>query len=568
MFLEGIWMKCHTTSLRVIMFFFLSPIVCVAQTAVTSIRGTIYDPGGAVIPNASVTVARPDTGFTQTHAANGQGEYTFQQISPGRYTIEVTAPGFSKSSSSAELLVNQPATVNFTMTVQASNTTVEVTTSAALLNTTDATIGTPFDHLQIQTLPFEGNNVLDLLSLQGGVLFLGDQPQTQQNTDSRSGAVNSARSDQSNVTLDGLDDNTQTLGFAFQGALRATRDSVEEFRVVTSNSNADSGRSSGAQVSLVTRSGTNQLHGSAYEYNRTTNTVANDWFNKRAQLQSGLPNRPPKLLRNTFGGSLGGPIKKDKFFFFAAYEGQKLAESTTVTDEVPTASLRAGNLTYVNASGTTTTLSMSDLAKIDPHCSAAGTCPLGHGANPAVLKYFSQYPAANGTLQGDGYNLASYTFASPSPASLATSIIKLDYNISDHQILFVRGNLQQDNVLSAQQFPGGSPTNQLSDNTRGLAVGHTWTITNALVNNLRYGFVRQGFANRGDLTSAFVTFGNPTPGGGGLTPLNPTTTTSIAIIPVHNVVDDVTWTKGRHTVQFGGNYRAIFANNQNNFTFY
>jgi hypothetical protein len=325
-------MKCHTTSLRVIMFFFLLPIVCVAQTAVTSIRGTVYDPDGAVIPNASVTVVRPDTGFTQTHTANAQGEYTFQQIPPSRYTIEVTAPGFSKSSQSAELLVNQPATVNFTMTLQASNTTVEVNTTAALLNTTDATIGTPFDRLQIQTLPFEGNNVLDLLSLQGGVLFLGDQPQTQQDTDSSSGAVNGARSDQSNVTLDGLDDNTQTQGFAFQGALRATRDSVEEFRVVTSNSNADSGRSSGAQVSLVTRSGTNQLHGSAYEYNRPTHTVANDWFNKQAQLQSGFPNRPPKLLRNTFGGSLGGPIKKDKFFFFAAYQGQKLAESTTATD--------------------------------------------------------------------------------------------------------------------------------------------------------------------------------------------------------------------------------------------
>ena len=179
-----------------------------------------------------------------------------------------------------------------------------------------------------------------------------------------------------------------------------------------------------------------------------------------------------------------------------------------------------------------------------------GSCPLGPGANLAVLQYLSKYPAANGTSQGDGFNLASYTFSSPSPASLITNIARLDYNISDRQQLWVRGNLQQDNILFTQQFPGGAPTSQTFDNTRGIAAGDTLSVTDRLVNSFRYAFIRQGYANRGDLSGQFVYFNS-------ITPLNPTTTSLIANIPVNNAVDDVTWTKGRHTLQFGGNYRGI-----------
>jgi len=132
------------------------------------------------------------------------------------------------------------------------------------------------------------------------VLYLGRQ--INQAVDSRSGAVAGARSDQSNITLDGIDDNDQENGFAFTSVLRSTLDSVEEFRVTTTNSNSDSGRGSGGQISLITKSGTNQFHGSLYEYNRNTATAANDWFNKQAELAGGLPNKPGELIRNTFGG--------------------------------------------------------------------------------------------------------------------------------------------------------------------------------------------------------------------------------------------------------------------------
>ncbi len=533
-----------------------------AQTAQTSLRGSVRDPTGAVIPGAQVAIVKPDTGFTATRLSDAHGDYIFEQIPPGIYVVTASAGGFGNQQLKVELLVNQPATLDVKMEVSSTTTTVEVNTSASAINTADATIGTPFNNAQIQSLPFEGNNVLDLLSLQAGVLFLGDQSTTQQDGDSRSGAVDGARADQSNFTLDGLDDNTQSKGYAFTGVLRSTRDSVDEFRVVTTNANADSGRSSGAQVSLVTRSGTNKMHGSLYEYYRPTNTVANDWFNKEAEVGEGLPNTPPKFLRHTFGGSVGGPILKDKLFYFLTYEGQKLAEDQQITNDVPSDNLRDGLLTYVNSGGSTTTLDSDQIAGMDPYCSGNGTCPNGAGANSAVLAYWAMYPHANIQAGGDGFNEREYSFASPAPESLNTFIAKLDWDLGSKHRLFVRGNLQGDNVLSAEQFPGGPPTSELYSNNKGIAAGDIWSITSSMVNNVRYGFIREGYANRGATNSNYVTFG-------GISSLTPTSETSeIVSLPVHNVIDDLTWTKGNHTFQFGGNYRAIFNNRQSDATLF
>lgn len=531
-----------------------------AQTAVTSVHGAISDQTGALLPGAHVSIVNPDTGYKAERVTDVHGEYAFEQITPGKYTVLAQDSGFSSQREVVELLVNQARTVDFKLSVAAANVeTVDVVDTASTLNTSDATVGTPFDTAQIQALPFEGNNVLDLLSLQAGVLFLGDG--VKQDSDSRSGSVDGARSDQSNVTLDGLDDNDQNKGYAFSGVLRSTRDSVEEFRVVTTSANADSGRSSGAQVSLVTRSGTNIYHGSVYEYYRPTNTVANDWFNKQAEVSSSEPNIAPKYLRNTFGGSFGAPIKKDKFFYFVAYEGQRTAEDQQVTQEVPMPGFRAGNLTYESASGVTT-LSPAQIAKMDPNCAANGSCPLGPGVNSAAEAYYAKLPAPNGVQLTDGYNLASYTFASHAPQSLNTLIAKLDYNFHDSHRLFVRANLQDDHTDSGSTFPGQPPNYGLIDNSKGIAAGDVWTVTNSLVNNMRYGLVRQGYANRGTTNSDYVTFQD-------IATLTATGyTSSIINVPTHNIADDLTWNKGKHTFQFGGNYRLVFNNRSSDATLF
>src|SRR3984957_11883574 len=414
---------------------FAFPVVALlAQTSFTSIRGTIADNSGAMIPNAQVSLKNTATNAELTGSTDSAGLFQFPQVTPGTYTITVTAAGFAPSTKQAQLLVNQPATVNFQLGVQASATVVNVSAEAQTLNNIDATIGNAFNNETIQALPSEGRNVPDLLSLQPGVLYLGRAGDQQ--SDSRSGSVDGARSDQTNVTLDGLDDNNQEQGLAFTGILRPTLDSTEEYRVATTNSNADSGRSSGAQVAIVTRTGTNQFHGSVYEYNRNTVAVANDWFNKAAQVAAGEPNVPGKLIRNTFGASVGGPLKKNKLFFFGNYEGQRTAENRQVTRTTPTASFKTGEVKYLS-NGTVVTLTPSQIATMDPNCSANGTCPWGPGVDPFVLNYFSLYPTANGSALGDGLNLGSYTFSSPNPGTLNTSIAKFDYMPNARHHLFI-----------------------------------------------------------------------------------------------------------------------------------
>ncbi len=540
-----------------------SYLVSPAQTATTALRGNIADPSGAMISGATVTLDNLRTGVHLVKAADAQGEYVFSPLDPGTYHIQVDAAGFASQAKQAELLVSQPATINFAMAVQGSSSTVDVSDTAQTLNVTDATIGNAVDNSTIEALPMEGRNVPDLLSLQPGVLYLGRV--INQNTDSRSGAVSGARSDQSNVTIDGIDNNDQTNGFAFTGVLRSTLDSTEEFRVTTSDANADAGRSSGAQVALVTKSGTNRLHGSIYEYNRNTLTTANNWFNKQAQTREGLPNVPGKLIRNTFGGTFGGPIKKDKLFFFFNYEGQRTAENQQVTEAVPTAGFRAGMVTYLSANGanqvTPVTLTSSQISELDAPCVQNQVCPWGPGPNPYVQSYFKQFPLNNGFTEGDGYNTGSYSFSSPAPGSLNTSILKLDYTPNDNQHLFVRGNLQKDTQLGVLNLPGQPPSTDLEDNTKGISAGYTWSLTPNLVNDLRYGYIRQGYGLRGIGIGDYVYFTS-------LATAQAQTRTTTVHVPVNNLVDNLSWTKSGHTIQIGANWRLIYndqGSNSNSF---
>jgi hypothetical protein len=529
------------------LFLAIGVLPCRAQNSMSSLHGRVTDPTSAAVAGAHVTIEDKAKGNKQERVTSEQGEYSFPQVLPGTYTITVTATGFGSQNKLAELLVNLPATVDFALSIHEVSETVNVSGTVATLNTTDATIGNAVDNQEIQALPMEGRNVPDLLSLQPGVLYLGRNVNSI--TDSRSGTVNGARSDQSNITLDGVDNNDQLSGRAFFGVLRSTLDSVEEFRVTTSNSNADSGRSSGAQISLVTKSGTNSFHGSAYEFNRTNFGLANDWFNKQAEGESGEPNTPGQLIRNTYGATLGGPIKKNKLFFFLNYEGQHTQESSEQFREVPTDSLKSGNVKYIDLNDVTQTLTPAQIAHMDPNCSGNGTCPWGAGVNPNATQYYTGYPEPNGTLFGDGLNFESFGFSAAAPIHLTTYIAKIDYNVTDRNRIFVRGNLQGDGSSGAPQFPGGLPSFTTTDNTKGIAVGDTWTISNNWVNSARYQFSRQGYSNVAGAVGNFSTLTGATP--------EATGSATFTFVPVHNFVDDVSWTKGAHTIQFGANYRRV-----------
>ncbi len=587
-----------------------------AQSATSLLRGTISDSKGLVVAGASVTLSNADTGFSRSTMTDGQGTYQFLEIPPAKYVLTVDAAGFAKlKRENVVLQVSSPATLNLALQVQGSSVVIDVSGEAPMVNTTDATLGNNFNARQLTDLPSEGRDPASILSLQPGVVYIGKTTNDQQDNDSRGGAVNGARSDQTNITLDGLDDNDQMKGYAFEGAMRATLDSLQEFRVTTGNYDAASGRSSGAQVNLVTKSGTNSFHGSIYEYNRPTFDVANDWFNKQSELQNGLPNIPQHILRNTFGGTVGGPIKKDRLFFFAAYEGQRTADQVQVTRIVPTASLRDGFIKYLcnpssdsncvlgspNANGVmvqnlpgfapdyVATLTPAQIASLDQGnppgtgCAANGTCPPTpgsagpgpsglladiNGANPNAL--FMHYPLPNCTAcgnavngSGDALNSAGYTFPGNDPTKLDTYILKLDYKITanGNQMLFVRGNLQNDREKKPPQFPGLPPDDIVSNNSKGIALGYTYIVRSNLINNFRYAFIRQGLGQGGINSFNY----NTLRGLDDTQALSPTDTpTILSNVPVHNFIDDVSWTKGRHTFQLGTNWRLIHNNRQSN----
>ena len=545
--------------LLVVLLLSFTSVWSLAQTATSSLRGTVTDPSGSVIVGATVTLENTATSFHQTHTTEKDGGYQFQQVPPATYTVSFQSPGFSTESSVIQLLVSQPATLNVAMRLSSSSTTVEVDSGAAeVINTTNAAVGNAVDEKTVESLPMEGRNVPDLLSLQPGVLYLGQQNSAQQNNDSRSGSVAGARSDQGNITLDGIDNNS-VFGYAFTGVLRSTIDSVEEFKVTTTNNGADTGRSSGAQVNVVTRGGTNKIHAGLYEYNRNTSTSANQWFNKEAEAAEGLPNKPGELIRNTFGAYLAGPIhagpiKRDKLYYFLNFEMQRTAEAKQETLIVPNSAFRNGSISYLynNSSGgqSVETLSPAQFAALDPHCSGNGTCPWGPGDDPNILSVFQSYPLPNGSLAGDGLNTGSYTWAAPNPLNLWTNIAKIDYAISANHHLFVRGNLQDDSQSGVPQFPGQAPSFVLRDNTKGIAVGEIWTVTQNLVNNARLGFTRQGYANGGASATPWITLASVS---------NPTSETysTITHVPSTNVLDDVSWIHGEHDIQFGVNYRLV-----------
>src|SRR5215210_5483190 len=333
--------KSRFASLSLASFFILIVFAAsgYAQSGGSTVRGTVKDPNGNVVSGANVTLTDPERNFTRTQPTNDDGQYVFSSIPPGTYKLEVTATGFKTASASGvEALVDTRTVRDVPLEIGAVSETVDVTSAAeAAINTSDATIGNSFERKRITELPLNANNVVGLLSLQPGV--------------SRTGYVNGGRADQSNITLDGVDVNEQQDGLdvvtdeAFASVLRVTRDSLQEFRVTTTNPNAEQGRSSGAQVSLVTRSGSNQWHGSLFEIHRNTITTANDFFNNAAGVER------PQLLRNIFGGSIGGPVKKDRAFFFFTYEGFREATATSVLRQVPLPTLGQGIVRYKTDSG-------------------------------------------------------------------------------------------------------------------------------------------------------------------------------------------------------------------------
>jgi len=549
-----------------------------AGQAATSLRGTVTDPSGRTVVGAKVVLANSESKTERTATTTEQGQYQFLFVPPGTYSLSVTATGFRPYQvSGVQLLVNTPATLNAELKVGAATETVEVTSEQPALNLVDASIGNSFDETQVKQVPLEGRNVPDLLSLQAGVAYTGNRPDMQdpkvKDQDTRNGSVNGARSDQSNITLDGVDVNDQANGYAFNSVLPVTLDSVQEFRVTTTNYGAEQGQGSGAQVALVTKSGNNSFHGSVYEYLRNAFTSANDALNKAAQIADNQPNRPLKLNRNIFGASVGGPLRKDRAFFFVNYEGYRQREENPVVRSIPTVALRDGVIRYLCSSvqdanaapciggqvaGISGTLypvdpgswglSAADITSFDPWLTQ-DINPSQAGPNPVMLNYFNQTFGSlvtNDLSAGDGLNYSGYRFAAPIRIDNNVFVARLDYHLdgAGRHTLFWRGALQNLNNPQEPFLPGAPPMQTVTDHSKGFALGYTTVISPTKVNNFRWGLTRQSYGLVGNTNDQWNTFIGLDQG---------LSYSHNYQLPVHNLVDDFSWTKGTHSLQFGAN---------------
>jgi len=561
-----------------LMFFVLASLsVLFAQSGTTSLHGTITDPSSAAVRGATVTLSNPERGFTRSVTSGDNGDYEFRQLQPGMYTLTVQATGFRRAEQkSIQLLVDTPSTVNLKLDVGSTTETIEVTGEAPIINTTDASVGNAFSESQVKSLPMEGRNVPDLLSLQAGVAYTGNRPdmKNNQNVDTRSGAVNGARSDQSNITLDGVDVNDNNGGVAFTSVLPITADSVQEFRVTTGNYNADQGRSSGAQVSLVTKSGTNNFHGAVYEYHRNTVTSANDYLVKQSELASGESNRPQKLIRNIFGAAVGGPIIKNRLFFFANYEGLRQREEHSALRVVPTDAFRDGVMMYQCADaaqcpdGTSVPgltpgslyavpagfrgLSPTDLANMDPVDPALAT----PGHNPVVIAYLQGFPHPNDNSVGYGVNFQGFRFKGPSAENHDWYIARVDYklNASGTHTLYWRGGLRNESRSDVPYLPGTPALQSFVDYSKGFSVGYSAALSNTVLNTFHWGFTRQSFGRIGnDDTQQFIFFRTLNNNEVGDNSDLAVVRSKNFQVPIHNLIDDVSWSRGNHTLQFGTN---------------
>lgn len=544
--------------------------------ATTSLRGTVTDSSGAAVPNAKVTLTNAATNVPRETMSNGTGAYTFASVLPGTYDLKVEANGFEAYAQTGVLLqVNLPATVNVQLQVGATTQTVEVKGQAPLLNQTNATLGQTMGTTEVENLPLSQENTVLLLSLQPGVVYNGDNLLAD-DYDTRAGSVNGERSDQNNITLDGVSNNNEFAGYAFNGILPTTPFSVEEFRVTTSNYGANQGRSAGAQIAMVTKGGTNQFHGSLYEFNRNTLGQANDYFLKSAEAANGEPNVGEHLVWNNYGGTVGGPILKNRFFFFFNYEGHRQSVGESVERIIPSSTLRDGIIQYgcatasqcpggtvTGASGNTYTilagrnaLTPSQLAAMDP---------LGVGPSPVMMNYFNTFPQPNDLNTPDLPNFAGYRFSAPTLTKTNWYIGRLDYKLTSNgnHTLFARLEGVDDRVSGAEFLPGNNcplnpgkpclPEATTADLAKGFIVGYTGVFSPQLVNNFRYGLTRDSFGSNGDTNLPWVLVRDMD---SGVNYSNGDTA------PVHNFVDTLSWTKdfssgplkGSHNFQFGFNF--------------
>jgi hypothetical protein len=440
-----------------------------AQSETATVSGQILDPSGLTITGAQVKLVDIDRDTSTIATTNNAGLYTFPNVRPGRYRMAVTVAGF-KVVDVTDLIVNVQEHIeqNFRLQIGSVAESVTVSAGSPLVNTTDATVSTVVDRQFAENLPMNGRSFQTLIQLTPGVVLTANN-----GYDTGQFSVNGQRASSNYWMVDGVSANiginaSSNSGNGLGGALGSSSvlggtnslvsvDALQEFRIQTSTFAPEFGRTPGAQISIVTRSGTNQFHGTAFDYLRNDAFDASNWFN-------GFGNDPPlpkaKERQNDFGGTFGGPILKNKTFFFFSYEGLRLRLPQTVLTLVP------------------------DTNPQDPFSRQF--------AQPALLPYVNAYPLPNGPevldASGNHQGIAKLNASFSNPAALDAYSLRIDHKLSDKLNVFGRYNYSPSELTQRGSGTALSSVSPTRITTQTGTAGVTWAISNRAANEFRFNY--------------------------------------------------------------------------------
>ncbi|HTU32477.1 MAG TPA: carboxypeptidase-like regulatory domain-containing protein, partial [Candidatus Acidoferrum sp.] len=416
-----LWKRCFLWMLLPALIL-IAQVSTLAQSASTAlVSGTVADPTGAILVGATVTLTNHGTGVADAVKTGKDGRYVFPAVNPGDYSLNFTAEGFATTVvNELHVEVQKNYTVNMSLKVGSTSQTVSVSEAAnsAQLQTTTATVGEVLGGASLEALPEYTRSASALLFYQPAV--------------SPSGQIAGARDEQITFSLDGGDVTSDLDGNNTYAAppgepspapvVPIPIESTQEFEVATTNPNSTFARSSGGQVALITKSGTNSFHGSLYEYHNDDGLNANSWTNDFLNISK------PHNVDNRFGGTIGGPIWRNKLFFFANYEGRRFYDDSIFNAVVPTATLKAGILQFPDASGAVNQYSFQP-GNITTACGGLSCDPRGIGISPTIQSQLALYPQGNNPSLGDGLNTTGDTFDSPTPILEDIGVARVDYKI-------------------------------------------------------------------------------------------------------------------------------------------
>ena len=501
----------------------VSCLISFAQTGTSNITGTIRDSNGAAVPGATVTAKNEATGVTSTQTTTDSGLYSFSSLPVGNYTITVEKQGFKTLQRTNNILqVGEPLSVDGALEIGQVSETVNVTGGPEQLQSSNATIGNVVDQKAIEALPLNGRNPLTLLLLEPGVV---------QRSFGGAGSgvhVNGSRDRAYNVTIDGIEANESSVPNPVSNLYRITPDNIQEYKVTTNNATAEEGRNSGASISIATRAGTSEFHGTGFFFLRNEALNSNEWY------QNAQKSPKPLIRMQQFGYEMSGPIKKNKTFFFGSY-GYNRVDFTQPIDQtfgfpvVYTDLARQGVFRYFVPDpanplvvGGTTILRNSTLlvnpstgVPIVPDCATATSlrCIRSYNVNAAanntagrpldatVAGLLKAYPSPNNfSATGDGLNTATFAWNPPTAVRGPAINIRIDHNFNANNSMFGRYLWSDYNTLKGdplngrpQVYPNNPPLGEVFRRTSNLALSYRRVISSHVVNELTAGYGRFGF---------------------------------------------------------------------------